>query len=113
VSKETALMTDEARHYLKVGKMFASHESVMHSQEEYVRGNVHTNTIEGVFSLFKRGMRGIYQHCGEKHLHRYLSEFDFRYNARTALGVDDAMRADKVFKGVVGKRLTYRTVGSA
>jgi hypothetical protein len=82
---------------------------VKHSAGEYVRGNVHTNTVEGVFSVFKRGMKGIYQHCAEKHLHRYLAEFDFRYNARVALGVNDEARAERALKGIVGKRLTYRT----
>ena len=85
------------------------HETVKHSAGEYVRGNVHTNTVEGVFSVFKRGMKGIYQHCAEKHLHRYLAEFDFRYNARVALGVNDEARAERALKGIVGKRLTYRT----
>jgi hypothetical protein len=74
-----------------------------------VRGAVHTNTVENVFSVFKRGMVGVYQHCSEKHLHRYLAEFDFRYNARQALGVADAERSERALKGVVGKRLTYRT----
>jgi len=82
---------------------------VKHSAGEYVRGNVHTNTVEGVFSVFKRGMKGIYQHCAVKHLHRYLAEFDFRYNARVALGVNDEARAERALKGIVGKRLTYRT----
>jgi hypothetical protein len=77
--------------------------------KEYVRGNVHTNTVEGVFSVFKRGMKGTYQHCAEKHLHRYLAEFDFRYNNRIALGVNDVARTDRIVQGVVGKRLTYRT----
>jgi hypothetical protein len=72
---------------------------------------VTTNSVEGFFSIFKRGMKGIYQHCDEKHLHRYLSEYDFRYNNRIALGVDDETRAAKALKGVVGKRLTYQTVG--
>ena len=85
------------------------HETVKHSAGEYVRGNVHTNTVEGVFSVFKRGMKGIYQHCAVKHLHRYLAEFDFRYNARVALGVNDEARAERALKGIVGKRLTYRT----
>jgi ISXO2-like transposase domain len=76
---------------------------------EYVRGSVHTNTVEGVFSVFKRGMVGVYQHCSEKHLHRYLAEFDFRYNNRVALGVNDADRTEQALKGIVGKRLTYRT----
>ena len=88
----------------------ASHETVQHSAEEYVRGTVHTNTIEGSFGIFKRGMKGVYQHCREKHLHRYLAEFEFRYNNRVALGVDDAARADAALLGVVGKRLTYRRV---
>ncbi len=80
-----------------------------HAAGEYVRGDVHTNTIESVFSVFKRGMKGTYQHCAEKHLHRYLAEFDFRYNNRIALGVNDAARADNLLKGIIGKRLTYRT----
>ncbi len=109
VAKETAMMTDEGGHYFTLGDHFASHESVSHKADEYVRGDVYTNTIEGYFSIFKRGMKGIYQHCSEKHLHRYLAEFDFRYNNRVKLGVDDTMRADHALKGVVGKRLTYRT----
>ena len=109
VSRESRLMTDESKLYIEVGGEMAGHETVCHSAEEYVRGDVHTNTIEGYFSIFKRGMKGIYQHCAEKHLHRYLAEFDFRYNARMALGIDDEAGADKVLKGIVGKRLTYRT----
>jgi transposase-like protein len=107
VRRETKLMTDTASYY-KGGVGFKSHEMVNHEIDEYVRGNVHTNTIEGFFSIFKRGMKGVYQHCSEKHLHRYLSEFDFRYSNRVGLGVDDEMRADRALKGVVGKRLTYR-----
>jgi hypothetical protein len=84
------------------------HETINHSQEEYVRGIVTTNTVEGYFSLFKRGMKGVYQHCGEKHLHRYLAEFDFRYNTRTALGYNDFQRAEIAAAGIKGKRLTYR-----
>ena len=102
-------MTDEWSAYKPVGKEFASHETVNHAKKEYARGDVHTNTIESVFSVFKRGMKGTYQHCAEKHLHRYLAEFDFRYNNRIALGVDDLARADNLLKGIVGKRLTYRT----
>jgi transposase-like protein len=109
VSKETALMTDESNLYVRVGGEFASHESVEHGAREYVRGDIHTNTVEGYFSIFKRGFKGIYQHCGEKHLHRYLAEYDFRYNNRVRLGVDDLKRADNALAGVVGKRLTYRT----
>lgn len=83
---------------------------ISHAAGEYVsRFNplVHTNTVEGSFSIFKRGMRGVYQHCSKKHLHRYLAEFDFRYSNRIALGVDDAARATIALQGVVGKRLTY------
>ena len=82
--------------------------------KEYVSfkdANVHTNTIEGFFSIFKRGMKGVYQHCAHNHLNRYLAEFDFRYNNRVALGVDDQQRAETLLKGVKGKRLTYKTVG--
>lgn len=114
-------MTDEARHYQRVGQEFAAHDTVNHGADEYVRDTnvslfptgrryvIHTNTVEGYYSIFKRGMKGIYQHCAEKHLHRYLSEFDFRYSNRVALGVDDVARADRVLKRIVGKRLTYRT----
>jgi transposase-like protein len=108
LSRESRLMTDESRLYNKVGEEFARHQTVVHSAEEYVRGDVHTNTIEGYFSVFKRGMKGIYQHCGEAHLHRYLSEFDFRYNHRTKLGFTDAMRTVIALEGIRGKRLTYR-----
>ena len=76
--------------------------------EEYVRGDAHTNTAEGYFGLFKRGMKGIYQHCSEKHLHRYLAEFDFRYNNRVALGVGDQGRTATALRGIVGKRLKYK-----
>ena len=108
VRRESTLMTDEARHYVSVGKEFAAHGAVEHSADEYVRGEVHTNTVEGYYSIFKRGMKGVYQHCSEKHLHRYLAEFDFRYSNRVKLGVDDKMRAGRAMKGIVGKRLTYR-----
>ncbi len=109
---KSALMTDQWRAYLSIGRRFASHETVNHSTEEYVRGDVHTNTVEGFFSIFKRGMRGIYQHCDERHLHRYLAEFDFRYSNRTALGVDDDERTERAIQGISGKRLTYRTTRS-
>ena len=105
---EASLMTDEAGQYRFAGEYFASHGFTTHSAGEYVRGNIHTNTVEGVFSIFKRGMKGVYQHCGEQHLHRYLSEFDFRYNTRTKLGYSDADRAALVLRGVEGKRLTYQ-----
>jgi hypothetical protein len=81
---------------------------VSHKAGEYVRGEVYTNTVEGFFSIFKRGMRGVYQFCGERHLHRYLAEFDFRYSNRAALGCNDEERASRLLRGIVGKRLTYR-----
>lgn len=111
VRRESRLHTDESRLYRGADGVFASHETVNHSQLEYARGDVNTNSVEGFFSIFKRGMKGIYQHCQEKHLHRYLSEYDFRYNNRIALGVDDESRAAVALRGVVGKRLTYKTVG--
>lgn len=113
IARESAFMTDEARRYKRVGGEFASHESVDHSKDEYVRGDAHVNTVESFFALFKRGMRGIYQHCGEHHLHRYLAEFDFRHNNRSALGIDDPSRADILIGGIVGKRLTYRDSSGA
>lgn len=113
VARESALMTDEARYYRQAGKLFDRHEAVNHSMDEYVRGDAHTNTVEGFYSIFKRGMKGVYQHCGEKHLHRYLAEFDFRYNNRSAVGVEDGERATNALKGIVGKRLTYRSTDGA
>lgn len=107
-SRDSILNTDEAQHHRRLGLDFVRHERVEHGADEYVRGDAHTNTVEGFFSIFKRGMRGIYQHCSDKHLHRYLAEFDFRYSNRVALGVDDHERADRALKGIVGKRLTYR-----
>jgi transposase-like protein len=106
------LMTDQANAYRSIGRQFASHESVDHGREEWARGNAHTNTVEGFYSIFKRGMRGIYQHCTERHLHRYLAEFDFRYNNRIALGVNDVERTERAIRGIIGKRLTYRTTRS-
>jgi hypothetical protein len=108
VAKETAMMTDEGGHYFTLGDHFASHESVSHKADEYVRGDVHTNTVEGYYSIFKRGMKGVYQHCSEKHLHRYVAEFDFRYNNRVRLGVGDRERTTIALRGIVGRRLTYR-----
>ncbi len=107
VRTESRLMTDESKIYKKVGYQYASHETVIHKHHEYVRGDVTTNTIEGYFSIFKRGMKGIYQHCSEKHLHRYLAEYDFRYNNRERLGVNDMERTANALQGIVGKRLTY------
>ena len=111
-SRDAVLITDEAQHYKRLGLEFAGHESVEHGAEEWRNGNAYTNTVEGFFSIFKRGMRGIYQHCSEKHVHRYAAEFDFRYSNRAKLGVDDAERAERALKGITGKRLTYRTVGA-
>src|SRR5262249_39453093 len=127
ISKEAHLMTDQAKVYMKPGAEFAKHDSVNHQEDQYVHywntvtdkigpdGRpivettvITTNTIESYFSFFKRGMLGTYQHCAEKHLHRYLAEFDFRHNNRVALGVDDRDRANALAKGIVGKRLTYR-----
>jgi transposase-like protein len=108
-SEQSAFMTDKAQAYVTIGWNFASHETVCHSAQEYVRGEAHTNTVEGYFSLLKRGIYGVYHHVSEAHLKRYLAEFDFRYNTRIKLGFDDVARADKALVGVVGKRLTYQT----
>lgn len=109
ISREARLFTDESGVYRRLGGMFAERARVHHKVGEYGRGEIHTNTIEGYFSIFKRGMRGIYQFCGKQHLHRYLAEFDFRYCNREANGVDDRARADLLLQGIVGRRLTYRT----
>lgn len=110
IAKEARLMTDEAKHYSKAGKHFAEHDTVEHGIGEYVNAldnSIHTNTVEGYFGIFKRGMKGVYQHCSPKHLHRYLAEFEFRYNNREANGHDDGSRARSALAGVVGKRLCY------
>jgi len=99
--------------YTEIGTGFASHETVNHSIKEYVRGDAHTNTVEGYFSIFKRGIYGVYHHVSEQHLKRYLCEFDFRYNERIALGVGDDERMTKALSGIVGKRLTYRRTRGA
>jgi transposase-like protein len=115
MAAEAHLMTDEATYYRRVGAALANHSKVNHGQMEYVSkldARVHTNTVEGFFSIFKRGMKGVYQQCDKKHLHRYLAEFDFRYSERQANGVNDAARADKLLAGVVGKRLTYERAGA-
>jgi transposase-like protein len=117
LDRESHLMTDEARRYEAIGKEFASHGVVDHSRKEYgytdrkTGAKINTNTVEGYYSIFKRGIRGVYQHCGEKHLHRYLAEFDFRYSNRVRLGVNDVERANRALLGSTGKRLTYRRVG--
>jgi transposase-like protein len=108
VDRASYLMTDEAPTYTKTGGEFAGHGTVNHSKEEYVRAYFwHTNTVEGYFSILKRGIVGTYHHVSKEHLHRYLAEFDFRYNERSKLGVNDAERATKALKGIEGKRLTY------
>jgi transposase-like protein len=108
IARESAIHTDESRLYNLAPWTFAKHETIKHSADEYVRGDVTTNSVEGYFSVFKRGMKGVYQHCGEKHLHRYLAEFEFRFNTRTSLGFNDLMRAEALAEGIKGKRLTYR-----
>ena len=108
IAVEAVVYTDEAMQYDNLGRHFAVHESVNHGAEEYVRGDVTTNTVEGYFSVFKRGMKGVYQHCGKKHLHRYATEFAFRYSNRVANGIGDVARADIALSGVSGKRLTYQ-----
>jgi transposase-like protein len=104
VNADTRLMTDEARQYIPIGKEFAEHGTCVHSIGEYVRGDIHTNTIEGFFSIFKRGMKGTYQHCSATHLKRYLCEFDFRYNNKE---LTDSERTIVALEGIKGKRLTY------
>ena len=111
ISREARLMTDEAKMYKKIGREFAAHGTTLHGLGRYVRDDptIRTNTVEGAFSIFKHGMKGVYQHCGEQHLHRYLAEFKFRYNTRSANGFDDRAGAAEALKGIVGKRLTYQT----
>jgi transposase-like protein len=117
VSRESALHTDESRLYTRLGAEFGDHRTVHHASGEYARyeaGQLVTiNTVENVFSVLKRGMKGVYQHCGEAHLHRYLAEFDFRYNRRTALKITDTERHDDLLSMIGGKRLTYRRIGKA
>jgi transposase-like protein len=108
---ESTLHSDGAASYRN---MTVKHHSVDHSKEEWVRKlpdgtKVHTNTLEGFFSVFKRGLIGVYQHIEEQHIDRYLAEFDFRYNNRQRLGIDDPARADRALVGAKGKRLTYET----
>ena len=110
---DSRFMTDGSAIYGGIGWNFASHGTVNHSAKEYVRGDVYTNTLEGYFSILKRGIYGVYQHVSEAHLKRYLNEFDFRYSNRAKLGIDDVERADLALVGAKGKRLTYRPlVGS-
>jgi transposase-like protein len=107
-SRKSRLMTDEGKWFERIGEEFTSHETVNHWQDEYVRGDVYTNTAENYFSILKRGLYGVYQHVSEAHLHRYLAEFDFRYSNRAKLGVTDGERAAKALRGIRGRRLTYR-----
>ena len=108
LSTDSHFRTDESGIYWKIGETFASHRTVNHAASEYVRGDAHTNTVEGYFSIFKRGIYGVYHHVSQEHLKRYLCEFDFRYNYRIALGFNDTARAELAIKGIAGKRLTYR-----
>lgn len=108
IAKEATVYTDEAKQYTGIAADFADHDFTTHSKGEYGRGAVHTNTIEGYFSIFKRGMKGVYQHCGKKHLHRYAAEFEFRYNNRSGNGVEDVERGEITLRSMFGKRLTYR-----
>lgn len=115
VDRRSRLLTDEHQAYKRPGLEFAKHQHVAHKRDEWVSehdATAHTNTVEGFFGIFKRGMRGIYQHCGQQHLHRYLAEFDFRYSNRSGRGIEDRERADIALKGIAGKRLTYRRIGA-
>ena len=115
VDRRSRLLTDEHQAYKRPGKEFAKHVYVAHARDEWVSehdATAHTNTVEGFFGIFKRGMRGIYQHCSQHHLHRYLAEFDFRYSNRSGRGIEDRERADIALKGIAGKRLTYRRTGA-
>jgi len=119
LDRESHVMTDEAARYSKLGDEFAKHDAVDHSRGEYgytdrrTGVKVNTNTMEGYYSIFKRGMIGVYQHCSEKHLHRYLAEFDFRYSNRSKLGIEDQERTRKAIEGVSGKRLKYQGFNQA
>ena len=115
IAAEAHVMTDEAGYYRYLDQHFASHSFTRHGAGQYVdydNPTIHTNTVEGAFSIFKRGMKGVYQHCAKKHLHRYVAEFEFRYTNRVATGFNDADRSDAMLQGIIGKRLTYQTVGA-
>jgi hypothetical protein len=106
VHRSSHLMTDDARFYNRIGEEFASHHTTLHSNREFSRGGgVHSNTAENFFSIFKRGVVGIYHHMSATHIHRYLAEFDMRYSTKN---VSDGERAALILKGMVGRRLTYR-----
>jgi len=113
IDRKSHLMTDESKVYPKIGREFDRHSAVNHSANEYVRGDAHTNTVENYYSILKRGIIGTYHHVSPAHLKRYVGEFDYRYNEREALGVDDATRMAKSIQGIVGKRLTYRRTRQA
>jgi hypothetical protein len=116
-------MTDDAGQYRIIGPVSASHGIINHSSKVYVDGDIHTNTAEGYFSIFKRGIYGVYHHVSEQHLHRYTSEFDFRYNHREQrikidgrwekIGFNDEERTTALLKGISNKRLTYRRTNGA
>jgi hypothetical protein len=112
LSTDSHLRTDESGIYWKIGEEFVSHRTVNHAADEYVRGDAYTNTIDGYFSILKRGIYGVYHHVSQEHLKRYLCEFDFRYNYRVALGFSDKQRTDAIMRGIAGKRLTYRRTRS-
>jgi transposase-like protein len=117
VDTKSRLMTDELHSYRRIGRRFAGHDAVNHSEEEWARKladgiKAHVNNAEGYFSILKRGIVGCYFHVSEAHLHRYLAEFDFRYSNRIALGVNDVERTERAIRGIIGKRLTYRTTHS-
>ena len=114
IASEAHLITDDAGQYRHMHRHFASHRTTPHTRGVFVDpddNRIHSNTVEGYFSIFKRGMKGVYQHCGKKHLHRYVAEFEFRYNNRIANGVDDRARSQEALMGIVGKRLTYERSG--
>ncbi|MEG3181827.1 IS1595 family transposase [Sphingomonas sp. LT1P40] len=114
ISGEARLMADESRIYTKIGREFPEHGTTTHRMNQYVNlddRTIHTNTVEGAFSIFKRGMKGVCQHCGQQHLHRYLAEFEFRYNNRIANGVDDRQRSRNAMAGIIGKCLTDKSAG--
>src|SRR3954464_11360416 len=113
IAKDSHFRTDQAPVYTEIGTSFASHATVNHSIKEYVRGDAHTNTVEGYFLIFKRGIYGVYHHVSQEHLKGYLAEFDSRYNERIALGVNDQERTEKAIKGEVGRQLTYRPLSGA
>lgn len=106
LDKEARVITDEASIYKRLDEEY-THAYVNHSKKQWGRGEIHTNTIEGFYSIFKRGMKGVYQHCSKKHLHRYVAEFDFRYSNRSKLGIGDEERTLAAIAGITGKRLTY------